>query len=156
MPNSSIGSHLKKTKTIIRKRPWPKSCAFTWIPMPKTAQRCISPKPKGSWKGKHAISSSRIWKRSWMSVLSITPKAKTGWNWLKNTNSASKRKKTCRFLTKYRTIISSVWRTATGSIRKTRMLSIKRYVITWTTWSNCRTTSRSAIRICSAWIRSTY
>ena len=29
-----------------------------------------------------------------------------------------------------RTIISSVWRTATGSIRKTRMLSIKRYVIT--------------------------
>ena len=33
-------------------------------------------------------------------------------------------------LTKYRTIISSVWRTATGSIRKTRMLSIKRYVIT--------------------------
>lgn len=38
--------------------------------------------------------------------------------------------KTCRFLTKYRTIISSVWRTATGSIRKTRMLSIKRYVIT--------------------------
>ena len=49
---------------------------------------------------------------------------------IEKSNSASKRKKTCRFLTKYRTIISSVWRTATGSIRKTRMLSIKRYVTT--------------------------